>query len=354
MKIGILTFHRTHNYGAVLQCFALQETIRKMGHDVLVINYVQPYIEHNNNVFYDFQQKFKSSPLHELKSIARYATKFIKSGDSFLFFRRRHLRLTSKCVRETIPNDFDCYLIGSDQLWSLECTKEIDPVFFGDFNHKRDSSVYGYAISGNESSLRQISTTRLANYVRNFTRISFREKSLSDCFLCLTKQNTRVDIDPTLLTDKSVWLPLIEKRWGHKDYVLIYQVRGGREQQQALSVKAQQLAKEQGTYTIDLSTYKFSPSEFVTAFKYAKCIVTSSFHGTAFALIFNKPLCAIRLNDGHDSRYVDLLSAVGAEAFLFDLKDELRIVGLNYTHITNKLEAYRQDSLQYLNMACTK
>lgn len=348
MKIGILTFHRTHNYGAVLQCFALQETLQKMGHKVWVINYMQPYVEYGNNVFYGFRKKIKSHPVRWLKSTIRYFIKTFTVGDCFKEFRLHHLHQTSLCGRNSISHDFDCYLIGSDQLWSIDCTGEVDPVFFGDFYHRKDSYIYGYAISGNAKTLECIGAKLLAKYAANFECISLRERSFANSFFRLSGYQPRIDIDPTLLTDAAVWNSLIVKNWQHRDYVLVYQARHLEGQALLLNEKAQTLAHKCGSYVLDLSSYKYTPSEFVTAFKYAKCVVTSSFHGTAFALIFNKQLCAVTLNDGHDARYVDLLTSIGAEKFLFSLSDNLKIVGLDYDLLNSNLEVYRQNSLQFL------
>lgn len=344
MKIGILTFHRTHNYGAILQCYALQKVLLNLGYDTWVINYVQPYIEQNNNIFYHLYNKFRNHPLEITKTLIRR----LCSGDSFLNFRRKYLRLTKKCDAKTIPQFFDCYIIGSDQLWSLECTGKIDSVFWGNFPHSSKSHIYGYAISGNGKSLEKLGSTTIKHYISNFSILSLREISLAQKIFNSIGYRSRIDIDPTLLTDSKIWDPLIKKSWKHRNYILVYQARYLKGQASLLIEKARKLAQKEECGIIDLSTYKYSPAEFVTAFKYAKCVVTSSFHGTAFALIFNKQLCSVKLNDGHDARYVDLLNIIGADKFIFDWKEDLNIVELDYSNINDQLHRYRQHSLKYL------
>lgn len=344
MKIGILTFHRANNYGAVLQCYALQEILISLGYDAWVINYVQPYIEYGNNVFYSFKTKLLSDRLRYIKLLI----KKLVSNNSFSNFRNKYLHLTEKCDINNIPQDFDCYLIGSDQLWSLDCTYSVDSVFWGDFLHPQGTKIYGYAISGNETSLKKIGSTKIKKYISNFEIVSLRESSLAQKVFEYVGYRPRIDIDPTLLTDIKIWSPFIKKTWKYRNYILVYQARFLQGQTSLLFEKAYKLGEKEGCDVIDLSTYKYSPEEFVTAFKYAKCVVTSSFHGTAFALIFNKQLCSVKLDDGHDARYVDLLKFIGADEFIFDWKDELRIIGLDYSVINEKLQKYKQYSLNYL------
>lgn len=178
MKIGIITFHRANNYGAVLQCFALQEVLKQAGYNTYVINYKQPFIESNDRVF-SFNKLKRTSK--EPRKLIRYilnARQRIHINTSFNKFRNKYLNCTPICTAKTIPQNFDSYVIGSDQLWNIECTNKIDPVFMGQFAHTKYSSIYGYAISGNLKSLHQISDEDLKQYVYNFTQLSFREINL--------------------------------------------------------------------------------------------------------------------------------------------------------------------------------
>ena len=157
MKLGILTFHGAHNYGAVLQCYALQEVLTKMGHDVYVIDYRQPYI---NEVYKIFSFQILKRKMKNLGAVADYvrynifrASAIKKRREHFEEFTSKYLNLTLPCDAESVPVDFDAYIIGSDQVWSQVCTGgDFDDVYFGKFRRNEDSRVIGYAISSNPAS----------------------------------------------------------------------------------------------------------------------------------------------------------------------------------------------------------
>ena len=139
MRIGILTFHRAHNYGAVLQCYALQKVLATMGHDAVVIDYRQPYVE-SQYASFNWQYFLDQLVNFRLLTMLRYFAKVRKNvirAAVFRRFRNRHLSVSSKCGSGQIPL-YDCYVIGSDQVWSLHCTKYADDVYiFGQNSSSR-------------------------------------------------------------------------------------------------------------------------------------------------------------------------------------------------------------------------
>lgn len=105
-----------------------------------------------------------------------------------------------------MPQDIDVFLIGSDQMWSLHPTgNKIEPVYFGEFKIPATSSIQGYAISSNIQSLHTIGKERLSKYIRNFKRLSFREKTICDEVEKLTGRRGKVVLDPSLLLDYNDW-----------------------------------------------------------------------------------------------------------------------------------------------------
>ena len=340
MRIGILTFHRAHNYGALLQCYALQQVLLSMGHNVYVIDYRQPYIEKMYGL--DIKRVLKSIFFPAilkrcLRSVSKY-TSFFK------FFN-----LTPKCNAANIPENFDAYVIGSDQLWSLDCTNGIDPVYTGDFNHKKDARIVGFSISVNSHSLHSISDDILQRIVARFNTISFREKFALDCVSSRVEGSFCQTLDPTLLVDASLWRPLLNHNFDNEKYVLLYEVRRLRGRETVLSEKAEYLAQRKKMNVVNLSEIDCSVPDFVTAFSKAECVITSSFHASAFALIFQKPLCAFLLQDGNDNRYKDLLESIGAENFLYSIDDVVVDIPIgDYQLIHKHLDQIKKNSLKYL------
>ena len=346
MKVGILTFHRAHNYGALLQCFAMQQVLKSMGHDVSVIDYRQPYIEK----MYGIKLRRVLKIIFSLSEIKKYLRSKYKYKS---FFRK--FNLSKRCDAKHIPESYDAYVIGSDQLWSLDCTNGIDPVYTGFFHHKPFSRIVGYAISVNQKSLKIISNEKLKEILENFHTVSFREMFVVDEVLNRTGKKVCQTIDPTLLTDASLWQPLLNSGFMHKNYVLLYEVRKPLNDEHALRKKAERMAEKNNMEVLDLAQNDFSVSDFVTAFANAECVVTSSFHACAFALIFQKPLCAFLLHDGNDDRYRDLLAIVGASSFLCELNNEIVDFPMcDYKRIQHKLNIIRNESVDYLERALAK
>ena len=345
MRVGILTFHRTNNYGAVLQCFALQETLKSLGYDVKVVNYAQPYIEKNNSLFnFDFSAFFRS-PRRTIRNFFHRLRVYY----NFRWFRKNNLKLTSKCGFSNIPMHFDAYVIGSDQLWTAEHTGgRLDPVFTARFKTP-SSKIFGYAISANEKSISQIEIKDLTNIVKNFDVLSFREKSIAAVISRNVNRLCRCDVDPTLLAPISCWNPLLNAKWNREKYIAVYQVRSFNGSAAIITKKARQLARLLGMSVVNLSNYKYSPADFVSVIRYSQCVITSSFHGTAFALLFKKPLWVFQLNDGHDGRCLDLLQSVGAEKCIVSLDDDLSVMPeLDYEMVEHNIVNMKRDSLQYL------
>lgn len=343
MKVGILTFHRAHNYGALLQCYALQSVLMSMGCDVFVIDYRQPFIESRYRLKWCRVLKLLIAPL----KLKRYLQSQFGYNSFFRWFK-----LSQKCDAKHIPLDFDAYIIGSDQLWSLDCTNGLDPVYTGDFDHKENSRIVGYSISVNKKSLQDISDETLGKILKRFNAISFRESFAMQDVADRVGNIYPQTLDPTLLADVNIWRSMLSSRFKKGKYVLFYEVRKPQKNKDVLLKKTIAFAQKKGLNVVDLSKGCLPVDDFVSAFSNAECVVTSSFHASVFALIFHKPLCAFLLGDGNDNRYKELLETINATSFLYDLSDD--IVDFpkgDYMTIQEKLDQLKASSLYYLKRA---
>lgn len=354
MKIGILTFHRAHNYGAVLQCYAMQEILKRRGHDVYVIDYRQPWIED----FYRFLSfrilRRKASSFQELLEYMKSSLKkFVVSPlrrSYFEDFGKSFLHATPPCGASDIPQDFDCYLIGSDQLWSLHCLGgETDNVYMGCFPRKNGSKVIGYAISADMKSVEALSD-RLPEWRLGFDALSMREKEIAERVSEITGTECDVCLDPTLLTDKELWDPVTDHAWASRNYVLVYEVRWNKETRGLLKRKAERLAEQigEGCEVIVLSGMRYPVRDFVSLFRYARYVVTTSFHGIVFSILFETPFYALPLWGGYDLRYRELLCSLGAEDRLAGLDEDLSPVNMDFSDIHKRLEERRSASFDFI------
>lgn len=353
IKFGILTFHRANNYGAVLQCYALQQTLIKLGYEALVIDYRQPFIElAYKAIRWDIMRQGLTKP----RLLAGYLFKVLperwKRQKKYNTFRNRRLICSKKVTQVTeIPQDIDVYLIGSDQMWGLHCTDyKVDEIYFGKFPHSKHSQVCGYAISSNLNSLQTIGHEALLSYAQNFNHLSFREKVVAEQVSSMTGVTGRVDIDPSLLLNSAEWETLIEKRIFKQNYLLTYFLHDGSDTDYFLKKQVQEFAKKRKLIVIDMFRIAVSPTDFLSAIRHAAYVITTSFHATAFSILFKKAFISLKTTDGKDIRYINLLSALDIPQRVIEISelDDFHDSPIPYETIECKLNSMRENSLAYL------
>lgn len=350
MKIGILTLHRANNYGAALQCYALFETLTSLGHDVSIIDYRQPDTELSYKAFSWSKIRSAIGNLHALIKVLLYIPYSIVQQWGFNHFRKKYLKCTRPVYRsDDMPQNFDLYIIGSDQLWSIQCMGgNIEPVFFGQFPHSKNSKVIGYAISSNIISLKTIGVELLNKYLPAFDCISLRESEIYDWIAVHTNFKLRQDIDPTLLCNTERWNILAgDKRPVKERYILMYFLLPEQK------VLAKEFAQKTGLKLIEVGKVAFSPEKFLTYVKSADLILGGSFHVAVFSILFKKQFYIIKKNSEFDVRSEHLLRSVGLENRFIDVTklvdlDIKNLQLLDYNEVEHKLSILRKRSLDYL------
>lgn len=364
MKIGILTFHCAHNYGAVLQCYALQETLKRMGNDVEVIDYrpnylTRPYKPFNihrcirKNLFKALEQ-FLLGVITWHKRTLRFK--------AFNLFEKQNLQL-SKWTNYTshgLPQDYDIYIIGSDQVWNSSITHSYEPLYLANFPFSKSGKRYvGYAISmGKKDFVTPEEKEVICNALNNFDFLSVREGGLSTLLQPYTSKKIYKVLDPTLLADSSIWKNISKPPIVKKKIVVVYQVR---KDKNTLRI-ANNIAKQINGEVVELVSiesgkssfkklYVASPSDFIGYMMYADYIITTSFHGTAFAIIFQKPFYCIRLNDGRDERSASLLASLDLTHMLIEKNENPSVMNIDYQMVNKKLDVLRKYSVDYLTQA---
>jgi len=348
MKIGVLTFHRAHNYGAVLQCYALQEVLKCMGHSVEVIDYRQPAIEDLYSVHWI--PLFKSmvfNPVGQMK----YCIGKLRRSRKFNSFRTKYLSLSRPCAKANVPK-YDAYIIGSDQLWVPELTGGVlDDVYSGNLKCQENSRVIGYAISTNVKSLRQIGGAGLNKIVANFSALSFREKMITDFVGIVTNNKFRTVLDPTLLADSNIWNNIDNTKWKNRKYILVYHLPSRFENltEDSFYKQVKEIADREKCDIISLYPMKYSIEDFVSLFRYAKGVITTSFHAIVFSLVFERRLMYVMTGDAYDVRCVDLLESLSAnEAIVGTCFENEQWPVLDFNVIRTNLEMLRKESEEYL------
>ena len=316
MRIGILTFHSAHNYGAVLQCYALQEYLTSLGHQVEVIDYRNPSVMNCYKCFNPEVLKRKN-PYRIMQNLY-HEIKFyrVKKQRSAVFTKFINTRLNLAPTNTIQENPYDLIVVGSDQVWNYNLTNGFDPFYWGDFTRPTKTKLASYAASMQDSWPDALDVT-ISRKLNNFDYISTRELSIANKLKAISpnKQISQV-LDPTILFSSNQWDRIAEKPSINEPYLLLYQVNSS---EKAVAI-AKHIAEERNLRLVYLSAESeginssictsASPEVFVGLFKYAAFVVCSSFHGTVFSLLYQKSFYSVK-GAGKNARVETLLSSIG-------------------------------------------
>ena len=367
--VGILTMHRVVNYGSALQAWATQEIVSRLGYDAKLIDYVYPNEYHKSFV----------PPISYKLRLARFAMDVLynkpmkRKKDFFVDFSNRHFNCTetlesAESLRKSCPC-FDIYLVGSDQVWNPDAFHD-DYSFFLDFVPECSTKI-SYASSFSKSRLLHTNVEKISSLLKSFQSISVREKNAQNIVRELTGMEVPVCVDPTLLLEMGDYEPLMGESSVafNGEYILVYVLNYAFNPYPFATHFIEKLSRDTGlpVVCIDFSAREhlhvahcthlhdaIGPSEFLWLFAHASYIVTTSFHGTAFALNFEKEFYSIVNNeDTGDDRMVSLLNQCGADGHIVvkdsDLSNTYK--GVNKENVRMKLQELRKESIAYLKQS---
>ena len=367
-KVGILTYHNPDNYGAVLQTLALVEQLKRMGLDVCVIDYTtQAHLNAYN--FFRLPTTLKSF-LNIVLGLPNYF-RLKRRHQKFAVFREERFSFTHRYAdkEEFLHNlpQVDTIIVGSDQVFQVWEDKEIS-VYYLPF-YETSIKKIAYAPSFGRSVFTPAIDAKIKKTLTDFNKLSCREEIGAQHIHELTGKECLQVVDPVLLIGKDFWTSVAESQNDYeKPYILIFDLLGGSH----LVNLAKQLNKGKGLKIVCITTKRFlkrpyfvdkliwdaSPLEFVGWFRNASYIVTDSFHGSAFATIFSKPLVCLIVNERASDRLETLLSYFGAKEKLLSRKKISDGIDVNNylidTRSTRELDKAINISRNYLKNAISE
>ena len=349
MKIGILTFHRALNYGAILQCFAMKQFLKEEGYDVEVVDYRSPNIE----------KAYKLIKLQSFKEFVAsiiYLPFMVRAHRVFNSFRKDYLNVSKITYRNTQDFDgqYDACVMGSDQVWSMRLNNGFDPIYWGNFD-KNIRKVSYAASMGTHKPFSEEERITISKLINNFDGVAVRERSLKEELDSFIDNKVEEVLDPTFLVDRTTYDNIAVKP-KNENYVLYYQQEYHSLSKTIVESVAKQLncmvivvtgPKEK--YNIKYKYFNISNltvPEFLGLFKYAKCVFTSSFHGTAFSIIFQKDFYFLK-NSGID-RAMNLLRNINLLERAIDSDSIIEFSQVDYIDPAEKLKELRKKSKHYL------
>lgn len=363
--VGILTMHRVLNYGSALQAWATQEVIKRLGYEVKVIDYIFPNEYHRQ---FATRVPIVINIARFLRNL-RYGYPMKKKQHAFELFRKSYMQLSqtykTKEELKCNPPVFDIYVAGSDQIWNPD-GHHGDMTFFLDFLPQTARRI-SYASSFAQKAIKR-NRGDIKSCLDKFYAISVREQNGKKIVKELIHREAMICCDPTLLLEKKDYAA-IEKYVTvkiEKPFILVYILNYAFNPYPYATEFIKEAYRQTSFHVVclDFSSRQHlgirnctnlhdsvSPSDFVWLFSNAEMVITSSFHGTAFALNFERPFYSIVNKDSsEDDRITSLLKECRAEYHIFKKGDSFPDFkqSQNFEESTRMIQNHRKNSIDYL------
>lgn len=347
-KIGVITFSKSINYGAYLQAYALQKTIKKLGYKPSLINY-------ENSADIKRYKIFNASSIKSIVSSLIFAPINIARKNSFKKDLGR--------LRYTLINQhYNVAITGSDQVWNPKITGNILDEKFFLRGIDADKKISYAASVANEQVIQELKK-QYSKYLEDFNHISVREITAKNELKKITNKKISVVADPTLLLTQSEWLKEISQiKLNTKPYIFTYFVGGiDKRENNALTKVSNKLGLKCITYSKiprEKNIYKYSyakgPLHFLSTIRDSKLVLTSSFHGIVLSIMMHKNFYYFLPRADRRSRVDSILGILGLTDRIIETEadlDKINLEDIDYAEPQKKLDALREDSLNWLKNA---
>lgn len=356
-KIANITFHASYNFGSNLQAYALQEYIKKLDNNIKyeILNY-------RNNIqkeMYDYKTLNNKGKWLYLGKLKKRQEKFEKFINERLNITNQEF--TTEQELENLKLNYDYYIAGSDQIWNLSA-KEFDWSYFLKFTKKGKKISYAASSGPIKRDINSEQKRELNLLINQFDNISVREQGTYDFIKEFTNKKIEINVDPTILLKKEDWEKLIDnnKKIYEKPYILYYTLKPSFSRSFFVKKLGKKLNKKvivaNPSIKYDIiggfvKKYESGPVEFLNLVKNADLVISSSFHGTVFSILLNKPFYVI--NGNKDFRIKTLLKNTNLENRSVDENSDIdeiikKLNKINFENVNDNLNEQREKSKKYL------
>lgn len=356
-KIGLITFYASNNYGTCLQAFAIQKKIQLLGYDCKII--IKDH--HSDDAKISFIRKMITlcKKFGVLGIIYRFKAKdkIQTKNKDFTAFRNNNLSFVHY-IDDT--NQFDCFVCGSDMMWSSEFFDQID--FYG-LSFVEPSKKIAYAPSFGSPKIPDEMKEKYREILSDFKWLSCRESSGVDLIKQLTGKDVFSVVDPTMLFTKEDWNKMFNLHKKNEDkYILVYLFSVKDKSIYNYIKQIQNITGYQVIYIpVEYKDFNmnslddYGPSGFLSLYYNADYIITDGFHGLLFSLIFEKPFSLIHRDKKehwglYEDRMMSTLKDLNLEnRYIYsDEQFDYSMLTLDYSEIRGMIEKKRKFSENYL------
>ncbi len=346
MRVCHVTYVRTTNYGSCFQAYALDETLKAMGHS--------SYLREAGDLSGVKPRSLKGRVKRLVKGIIK--EKIQRPG--FRSFEEQHCQYTRKLKSmeeyDILGKEYDVYITGSDVVWntSFNLKKEIY------YLHFTKKYKFSYAASFGKGKLSEDDERLASRYLPELDAISVREKSSAENAARFTDKPVEVVVDPVLLLEKEAWTALA-KPVSDQPFIILYatdyiksQERFVKKLQKKTGLKVVRVSWKTKEMLLQGRFHYPSPEEWLGLLNGAEYIVTNSFHATAFSTFFHKNFYSFVPKDGKQgigSRLYDFLEQFGLENRIYtDCPAEIDTTAPDFTLADEKIPLLRERSMDFL------
>lgn len=363
MKVAVITRHAVANYGSLLQAMATQRVVNRLGHDCEIIDYIRDDESYKKREITLLKRKpeWYNNPVKKLLYLVLRQPESVLAGRKFAKSQSEHLICTK---RYTAPEQLeldkpqaDVYMTGSDQVWGPVEDGTYDSSYCLSFTDDTDKRI-SYAASFGHTEMTGELVDYYKKWLNRYDHISVREDSAVEMLKGIDINAHQV-LDPTLLLDGYDWSKYAADKPKGK-YILVYQLHNDKK----LGEYAEMVAKSKNLPLIRISAtlhqinrpgrlvYAPNIGEFLSYIKNAECMITDSFHGTAFAINFNTPFIEVLPNNNTGSRNMSILKLTGLSERILRNYDDVSLADkkIDFTFANSVLSTKREESLKILKM----
>lgn len=366
MKIGILTLPFNNNYGGYLQAYALMTILKQMGHEPELIyrkhnkrsvswritniikNTIKMLLGRRNGILIPNQEK-------ELRLKGKNMMSFV---DKYITPRTCPLYSTSE-LRQFVNERYDTIIVGSDQVWRPDYVPDVENFFLTFLKDKSQRVAYAASFGTDKPVYTDKEKKECGNGIKLFDLVSVREQSAIDVFSAfgwVGKKNPVQVLDPTMLLDKTHYERLLQSKPSEfKGKILCY-ILDSNDYTRYIIKEIESDLKKDSIDFIDADNWKrrdfFLPSieSWLMAFRDADFIVTDSFHGTVFSIVFNKPFVTITNNSRGADRFTSLLSVFELQDCLYIEGEKFHPTNIDWLKVNSVLRQRQTESLEFLKL----
>lgn len=363
-KVATMTFHIAHNYGAMLQAYALEKKINQLGYDCEVLDYRFPYIDNWSGIrtLKELQQEF-GILIGTLKFVKRRLTCYRKISPArkkFNDFMRNELDLSKEVYfnkQELHKAEYDYIVFGSDQIWNPDLTDGFATEYMGEY-FSRKTKLVSYAASCGLDCFKPQWKEVYYPLLKKFTALGIREEPLAEYIAKNYGLNAKTVLDPVFLLEPKAWREPGKSSdlSVNRPYLLIYTFQTDDE----IYRLARRIAKERSLKLVTISYQReeklddmiqltsCGPKDFIALIENADFICTTSFHGMAFSIIFEKSFYCIG-HPKYSSRNYSLLNMLEMTDRMVSRASDVNVIeDCDYSGAGKILEQKRQESIDFI------